>query len=204
MMQRPITSIVLALLVQILTADAQIQMKVVRLDYVVVREAKNAQGQSVREVIHRTRFVAPDGRERTETADENFSLRMAEIYDPARDLGVRLDPKEKTAIRIRDFKAKSRQRGQLQATFLEGRGEPAGVKLIHGFECKGFRDPSPEQKIEFWFCRDAVSGREFLGAVNFQLADGKSWREDLRRITRDFPVDIQIFEIPPDFRIIDQ
>jgi len=204
MAKRLLTSLVLALLVQVLTADAQIQMKVLRLDYVVVREGKNAQGQAVREVLNRTRFIAPDGRERTESVDEKSSLHTVEIHDPARDLGIRLDLKEKTAVRIRDFKAKARHIGQRQSTFMEGRGEPVGTKLIHGFECKGFRDPSPEQKIEFWFCRDPMSGREFLGGTNFQLPDGKSWREDLRRVTHDFSVDIQIFEIPPDFRIIDQ
>lgn len=190
-------------------AISQMQIKVLRLEHVIVREHVNPEGQSVREVFARTRLIAPDGRERVDHVDPTLPVQVAEIVDEKQDLRVQLDLQQKTALRVRGERAKGKERrDQAKVQPFQGgpqKGEPLGARLIQGFECQGFRTGFPNGATnEYWSCRDSVSGLTFLGGVYTQFPDGKVWRQDLKSATRDYAADAQLFEIPPDYRVVDQ
>ncbi|MCL6565515.1 MAG: hypothetical protein K6U09_03735 [Acidobacteriia bacterium] len=186
------------------------QETVMRLDYVVIRESPDGQGRPSRSVIARTRFVAPDGRMRTEdrdAADPNRVLSIS-ISDENRDETILLDPNTKTAVRRRNVRQQAERGIPVFGTFAPVRGEKEnlGARTIQGFECQGYRNTFPQgQQTEHWFCVDPQSGRKFLGSMRAQLADGRDWwQEDLQKITRNVPVEPGFFEVPPDFRIEDR
>jgi hypothetical protein len=89
---------------------------------------------------------------------------------------------------------------------VQGQKEDLGTRTLQGFTCQGYRNTFPAgQQTEHWFCQDPASGRKFLGSLLAQLPGGKSWwREDLQKVTQNVEVDPQIFEVPPDYRIVDQ
>lgn len=187
----------------LLTGPAVAQMKVLRLDYVVVSESENAQGQKERRVLTRTRFLSPDGRLREETLDPNLPpLHMADIHDNTRDVHVRLDLNRKAAIRRTGVLWQARN--EARSTGASQQKQDLGTSLIQGFECQGTRIAlGPGKEFETWKCQDPVSGQEFLGTTRVQLPGGKVWQEHLKKATRDFDVSPEIFEIPPDFRVAD-
>ncbi len=186
------------------------QETVLRLDYVVVRESPDGRGRPSRSVIARTRFVAPDGRMRTEdreAADPDRILSIS-ISDESRDEIIQLDSNTKTAVRRRNVRQQADRGIPVFGAFVPvpGEKENLGTRTIQGFECQGYRNTFPQgQQTEHWFCVDPQSGRKFLGSMRAQLADGRDWwQEDLQKVTRNVPVEPEFFEVPPDFRIVDK
>ncbi len=178
---------------------AAAQMKVLRLDYVEVRDTKSAQGQQLRSVMTFTVLRAPDGRQRTEKIDPDLSLHIVEVFDFVRDVHIRMDMKRKIAVRQRGQAARFEQ---LRAQVGTTPKQELGTRIMQGFECHGSR--YVDQSAEAWVCRDPGSALPFFGSVSAQSPTGGIFRMDLQRVTRDFDVDPSIFEIPVGFRIIDQ
>ncbi|HXE76066.1 MAG TPA: hypothetical protein VNN18_10580 [Candidatus Xenobia bacterium] len=179
------------------------ELKVLRLDFVVIREHKNQQGQLVREVMERTRFIAPDGRYRTHTEPAEKMTYPVQIVDPRRDVSILLNPSQNVAIRT--WQARSKRMLEAEQQDTKRQGDPLGPRIMQGLDCNAFRVSHPNGRTtEFAYCRDPVSGAKFQGSFFARLPDGSNWREELQRVTRDYTVDKTLFEIPAHFRIIDQ
>ncbi|HXE75124.1 MAG TPA: hypothetical protein VNN18_05755 [Candidatus Xenobia bacterium] len=181
-----------------------------RLDYVVVREAPDAQGRPARTVVARTRFIAADGRIRTEDRDANDPSRILSISitNDARDEQISLNPGNKTAVRRRNVKHRASAGIPVIDANIPVRGdkEDLGARTIQGFPCQGYRNTFAQgMQSEHWFCVDPQTGRKFLGSMRAEQPGGSRWwQEDLQRVAGNVPVDSSLFEIPSDYRVVDE
>jgi hypothetical protein len=183
-------------------------VKVLRLDYTVVREGHGRNGETTRTVLSRTRYISPDGtRVRTETFDPVSSKRTVEISDDAQDALFILDLNNKTATRSQGIKRRMLEGTPVFDTpgAVHGQKEALGTSKMQGFPCQGFRNIFPSGlTTESWFCTDPETGAKFLGSFHGQRPDGASWREDLQKVTPDYASDSNLFEVPSDYTVTDK
>lgn len=204
-MKQLLQVLVLAILFSGLGAPAEpAELKVLRLDYVVVRESAHAPGGAKREVFPQTRLLAQDGRIRTETLYPDETQRRVEIYDPVRDIFVQLDPKRRTAVRRSAAGGRTREQSLSDPSSLaQAPKAELGTKRIQGFHCQGFRRANDKFEVEHWWCRDRTSGAKFIGSFYARSPAG-TWRTELQKVTPEFPVEEEEFQIPGDFEVTDQ
>lgn len=191
------------LVVQAVSADEPV--KVLRLDYLIVRESPDSSGRIVRDVFTQTRYVAPDGRQRIEDIEQRLSRREALLIDRTARTVTRLDLNKKTARR--DAQAA----GKMGITCCDSTSPAVAAQngtgrkeVIQGFQCTATSQGDPARPaFEAASCLDPASGKRFIGRLVHRFPDGKLWQQELQSVTRDLPVDPQMFQVPADFRRID-
>ncbi|MGH9782616.1 MAG: hypothetical protein ACRD88_00380 [Terriglobia bacterium] len=178
------------------------------MEYVVVNTSTNQAGQQIRETFNETRFVSSDGRVRAERRyAANDRLLFVTLHDRNRDESVRLDVQNKTAVRSRSVMARTEAGTPLGShPPMRGEKESLDTVIVQGFTCQAYRNRFTNGlMIEHSWCQDPVTGQGFLGSMNTYQPGGASVRrQELQKVMREVQADSQLFEIPPDYRIVDQ
>lgn len=186
-----------------------------RLEFTVTRNTMQTSTQPSITTLKRTEYIAPNGDTRTETTDPRTGqILSVEIQDKQEDLLIELDPAKKMANQYVGVQQKVRS-GQpvlgSSSSPVAAQKQDLGIVIIDGFTCHHYRDWVGPSSVEFSVCHDPTSNEDFFGEIigsgpMMKLPNGWAysgeWHQTLVKVTRSVPLDASLFEVPPNYKLV--
>lgn len=195
------------------------QISATRMEYVDVTLSSAQNGGTTRQTVKKeVVWFTADGKQRQELYDGNGKVISISIYDPASQDAYVLHMNTKTAGHLRLPSAQSFQTQFGASTtsnifaervippvhFSEQSRTFLGIREISGLKCRGNALSGDfGARLEAWGCPDAATGQVVFGSMHATLPGGVEFRRDLNSLDHQVKVDSSIFEVPPDFRVVE-